>query len=237
MKARGLVPPSRPFIMAQARDNAFSPCSGRSSSGAADSLRGTPDTRLTSFSLDDSVAKSVKSLQSLDMVSSDGPAGTSSVTGRHDFSSQLDKDPFVTPVRGTRLSPTASSFTPFADSDRQSTSDDVEPISATLSSDLGISRVLRISSTKAILVPELETWLTVSQSSIHPNFAVSKLEPLFRCRKRSPRPSIMATDDYFPMEHTSSFNLQMSEIPPSFMIVLNWPTRTRSPNSWSLRVC
>lgn len=84
----------------------------------------------------------------------------SSLSSRLEISLPLDKDPFVTPGRGTRLSPTASSFTPYVEVDKFSPTSG--PLSNALSSDIGVSRVLRVSSDVPVLISEVEEWLSVS---------------------------------------------------------------------------
>ncbi|KAI1144107.1 RNA recognition motif 2-domain-containing protein [Hypoxylon sp. FL0543] len=110
--------------MQQAREGQFNPTSPHSSSGAADSFKGTPDTRLTTFSPEDG---SVRSARMLGAISSNAreagpveyklaalqPLGRSSVFYRGGAHHQ---DPFVTSESSfkarQKLSPTASVFSP-----------------------------------------------------------------------------------------------------------------------------
>lgn len=104
--------------MAQNRcDGPFNPPSPHSSSGGAESYKGTPDTRLTAFSPDEGSAKSTRLLTALRLANTEiqpvrfpvNPYGGSAVTG--------GKDPFVTSTGGSKpgqkLSPTATAFRPF----------------------------------------------------------------------------------------------------------------------------
>ncbi|KAI2637518.1 RNA recognition motif 2-domain-containing protein [Xylaria nigripes] len=108
------------------RDGHFNPTSPHSSSGAADSFKGTPETRLTAFSPDDGSAKSSKAPQPLSVRTQEnrplrfGPIarGTLELPGsfvRTNFYSE--RDPFVSSSAMSasgpqKLSPTASVFLP-----------------------------------------------------------------------------------------------------------------------------
>lgn len=107
----------------------FNPTSPHSSSGAADSFNGTPDTRLTAFSHEDGSARSMRAPHSVHLghkesravkitVTSPASLDSSQARNLHHGPLQLDKDPFVStgglvkqPTQG--LSPTASCFSPF----------------------------------------------------------------------------------------------------------------------------
>ncbi len=103
------------------REGHFNPTSPHSSSGPADSLKGTPETRLTAFSPEDDSAKSAKAAQSLGVRTQENrtlrfalpPRGTfeipSSLAGVDLYT---ERDPFVDPNRPQKLSPTASVFLP-----------------------------------------------------------------------------------------------------------------------------
>ncbi|KAI1185922.1 RNA recognition motif 2-domain-containing protein [Nemania serpens] len=111
------------------REGHFNPTSPHSSSGAADSFKGTPETRLTAFSPEDGSAKSSKATQSLSartqenrvlrfMPTSRGTLELPSSFVRTNLHSE--RDPFVstsvTTASGTqKLSPTASVFLPYPD--------------------------------------------------------------------------------------------------------------------------
>ncbi|KAI1082352.1 RNA recognition motif 2-domain-containing protein [Whalleya microplaca] len=111
--------------MQQAREG-FNPTSPHSSSGAADSFKGTPDTRLTAFSPEDGSARSTKALRSLHMGAREaGPINYSISSPRsaerpssfYRGNLHLEKDPFVTSSAtnfksAQKLSPTASVFSP-----------------------------------------------------------------------------------------------------------------------------
>ncbi|KAI0840640.1 RNA recognition motif 2-domain-containing protein [Hypoxylon sp. FL0890] len=110
----------------QAREGQFNPTSPHSSSGAAESFKGTPDTRLTTFSPEDGSVRSTRVLGAISSSAREaGPVeyklaalqslGRSSVFYRGGH--HLDKDPFVTSSESSfkarqKLSPTASVFSP-----------------------------------------------------------------------------------------------------------------------------
>ncbi|ORY63590.1 RNA recognition motif 2-domain-containing protein [Pseudomassariella vexata] len=110
----------------QSRDGAFNPASPRSSSGAADSFKGTPDTRLTAFSPEDGSAKSARMPHSLGRdagpikfpVTSPASLDLSKSKSFYRTNLHLEKDPFVSSTglaarSAQKLSPTASCFSPF----------------------------------------------------------------------------------------------------------------------------
>ncbi|KAL9473718.1 hypothetical protein ACSS6W_008098 [Trichoderma asperelloides] len=143
--------------MAHQNDNPSSP---RSSSGGADSFKGTPDTRLTSMSPDDGSksASLLKSFARSATTTSPARLPTSSFRG---VISHMDKDPFITSMHGvsTRLSPTASTFSPFVGNTYVRLPDGEGPISGALSTDIGLSRILVISSPTQISTREVEAVL------------------------------------------------------------------------------
>ncbi|KAI2471666.1 RNA recognition motif 2-domain-containing protein [Annulohypoxylon bovei var. microspora] len=112
----------------QAREGLYNPASPHSSSGAADSFKGTPDTRLTAFSPEDGSARSTRALGTLNpgsletappaikygmnTLQSLGQSSVFNLGNRH-----TDKDPFVSSTDSSfkgsqKLSPTASVFSP-----------------------------------------------------------------------------------------------------------------------------
>lgn len=99
----------------------------------------------------------------------DTPVLSQSLTDHREISLVLGKDPFVTPVRGTRLSPTASTFTPYTEAEHDSLfPDSLFPdkdasISRTLSSNLGLSRAIRVTTQQDLLRTNVERMLSVSQ--------------------------------------------------------------------------
>jgi hypothetical protein len=115
----------------QGRDGPFNPTSPHSSSGLADSFKGTPDTRLTAFSPEDRSTKSLRAPHSVGASARDsGPVkfkvGTPASLNRPRRQPLLpldpttDRDPFtssgVTGIQvGRKLSPTASCFSPFTE--------------------------------------------------------------------------------------------------------------------------
>ena len=112
------------MALPQGREGNFNPTSPHSSSGVADSFKGTPDTRLTAFSPEDGSARSAKATGSLTLVNHDiaqtsypVPSPGSRGPKYYHHNLQLERDPFVTssdPSGKTaqKLSPTASSFFP-----------------------------------------------------------------------------------------------------------------------------
>ncbi|OAQ80429.1 meiosis protein MEI2 [Purpureocillium lilacinum] len=146
--------------MAHSRDRE-NPASPRSSAGGAESFKGTPETRLTAFSPEDGSAKSSKLLQGLVRSSSaTPPVGLPPGTYRGS-AGHLDKDPFVTPSHRSesRLSPTASAFSPFANTISVPLPNNTGPLATGLSTDLGVSRHLDISSATSLTVSEVNSWL------------------------------------------------------------------------------
>lgn len=143
--------------MSQIRDHQINPSSPHSSSGGAESFRGTPDTRLTTFSPNDGSARSMKPLGPASRSAPATPPANSAIEEPREPASQPDKDPFVTSGQATQLSPTASAFTPFCDFHQDSGSFHA----SSLSTDIGISRSLLVSASTSITVTEVETWLKV----------------------------------------------------------------------------
>ncbi len=114
------------MALSQSREGNFNPTSPHSSSGVADSFKGTPDTRLTAFSPEDGSARSAKMTGSLSLISREAAQTKYPVSSpssldlskkfyRSDL--QLERDPFITAPGPTgkaaqKLSPTASAFFP-----------------------------------------------------------------------------------------------------------------------------
>ena len=146
--------------MTQPREHIFSPCSARASGASARNTGMPLEAHLTAREADERTVNS--SLCEQFSLSSAVESNPFPISKRLEMSLPQDKDPFVTPVRGTRLSPTASTFTPGTESNTVLSLDDVVYSSNALSSELGLSRVLRISSNEAIAVSEIEEWLSVS---------------------------------------------------------------------------
>ena len=147
--------------MAQSRDNQFNPSSPHSSSGGADSFKGTPDTRLTAFSPDESSTRSSKLFKNFARSASATPPVRLPVNSYRGTVSHLDKDPFVSPVHGTRLSPTASAFRPVVNLVGFSFPHDAGPIANALSTDLGLSHHLDVSSSVPLSVSEVDSCMVV----------------------------------------------------------------------------
>lgn len=112
----------------QGRDGPFNPASPHSSSGLADSFKGTPDTRLTAFSPEDGSTKSLRAPHSIGVNAREsgpirfqvGTPASLNLSHRHSLmplDPNTDRDPFVsTGASGNqvarKLSPTASCFSP-----------------------------------------------------------------------------------------------------------------------------
>ncbi|KAI0883439.1 RNA recognition motif 2-domain-containing protein [Annulohypoxylon maeteangense] len=112
----------------QTREGHYNPASPHSSSGAADSFKGTPDTRLTAFSPEDGSARSTRVLGTLNHGSLETapPAIKYGMNALQSFGQpsmfnlgtcHTDKDPFVSSAESSfkgsqKLSPTASVFSP-----------------------------------------------------------------------------------------------------------------------------
>ncbi|KAH6604093.1 meiosis mei2 [Trichoderma cornu-damae] len=143
--------------MAQPNDNPSSP---RSSSGGADSFKGTPDTRLTSLTPDDGSKPSSLLKSFARSAAATSPARLPASSFRSAVS-HLDKDPFITSMQnvGTRLSPTASTFSPFVGNTFVRLPNGDGPISAALSTDMGLSRILALSSSTQVSAREVEAFL------------------------------------------------------------------------------
>ncbi|KJZ75986.1 hypothetical protein HIM_04442 [Hirsutella minnesotensis 3608] len=140
------------------RDTLSSPTS---SNDGAESLKGTPDTRLTAFSPDDSSTKSSKAFQGVAPATASTPRAVMAACAFKTMET-LDKDPFVTPAYplATQLSPTASTFNPFSGNTAVSSASDRGPLSAAFSHDIGLSRHLEISSSGPVSTSDVATWLT-----------------------------------------------------------------------------
>ncbi|KAJ1335459.1 RNA recognition motif 2 [Microdochium nivale] len=111
---------------AHGRDTKFNASSPESSSGVAESFKGTPDTRLTSFSPNNISARSAKAPAPLSIITNGatpikfamavaGPTTNGSTTSSNDQYAVNLKDPFTSATAakaGPKLSPTASTFFP-----------------------------------------------------------------------------------------------------------------------------
>ncbi|KAI3547220.1 RNA recognition domain-containing protein 2 [Colletotrichum abscissum] len=104
--------------MAQTHENVmFNPSSPHSSVGAADSFKGTPDTRLTAFSPEESATRSSRLLKSIVQASPETTPSRFPSSAFGNVLSSAEKDPFITTSSNTchqKLSPTASTFQPFS---------------------------------------------------------------------------------------------------------------------------
>ncbi|KAL6862138.1 RNA recognition motif 2 domain-containing protein [Trichoderma novae-zelandiae] len=160
--------------MAHQADNPSSP---RSSSGGADSFKGTPDTRLTSLTPDEGSKSSLLKSFARAAAATTSPARLPSSSFRNAVS-HLDKDPFFTSIQGvgTRLSPTASAFSPFVGNTYVRLPAGDGPISAALSTDMGLSRILFISSPAQVSAREVEALLTDLGKDGSPTYGVRSLK-------------------------------------------------------------
>lgn len=151
--------------MEQARELSFHHTSPRSSSGGAESFEGTPETRLSIFSPEDASAKSIRVSRDISRSASATPVKFLAGSFSANISS-LDKerDPFTTPGRRKGLSPTASTFQPFNHTDQIAPRAEAEfdSVAASLSTELGLSRLLHLAYPPSVSVPEVEGWLKVS---------------------------------------------------------------------------
>jgi len=161
--------------MAQAQETSkFDPSSPHSTSEIPDSFKGTPDTRLTTFSPENGETKADNGVRNL----APGAPITASVTGppvSKDLGND-NKDPFVADHSDMRasqkLSPMASSFQPFPFQMQTNVSlvehgsvgqnKNEKSLSAALSKDLGLSRYLAATATNKISITDIETSLAVS---------------------------------------------------------------------------
>lgn len=148
--------------MAPLHDNTSSP---RSSSGVEESLKGTPDTRITTISPEGARTKSTNFLHvpPLSNTASSTPAEMAA-DNQSGPSIGQDRDPFLTPRHGqrTRLSPTASAFNPFTNINTLSEAREISPVATALSTELGLSRCLQISSETPLTGDEVSQWLNVN---------------------------------------------------------------------------
>ncbi|CAH0042940.1 unnamed protein product [Clonostachys solani] len=144
--------------MAQSRDPVFNPQSPRPTAGVSGSFNGTPETRLTAFSPAEGSAKSANLLPGISRASSTTTPVKPLITRYGGSVSHLEKDPFVT--QNTKLSPTASTFRPFSSPGFIPSVHIASPVASALSTDLGLSRLLNISSPTVICGAQVEAWLT-----------------------------------------------------------------------------
>ncbi|KAL2873478.1 hypothetical protein SGCOL_011379 [Colletotrichum sp. CLE4] len=95
----------------------FNPSSPHSSASGADSFKGTPDTRLTAFSPEESATRSSRLLKSIAQTSPETTPSRFPSSAFGGVMSSADKDPFITIESNNnlqKLSPTASTFQPFS---------------------------------------------------------------------------------------------------------------------------
>lgn len=148
--------------MAHNLDPPLNPPSPRSSTGAVESLKGTPDTHLMTFSPGLGSGKSSSTKLPSDFISVTSSPNRFPVDEYHSAMSQADRDPFVTPIHGSRLSPTASSFCPVLALAGYSPPRQGISLSMALSTELGITRHIAVSSQDSLSVMEVERCLMVT---------------------------------------------------------------------------
>lgn len=144
------------------QDNNSSP---RSSSGVGDSFNGTPDTRNTTFSPDGARPKSANIMRSSSQLSFTNTSPQEQNARKHGHASAAqERDPFVSPWNGhdTRLSPTASVFSPVMIKVATNPQLCNNPVSTVMSTELGLSRCLELFSETAISTEEVGSYLKVS---------------------------------------------------------------------------
>ncbi|KAK8076405.1 hypothetical protein PG994_003677 [Apiospora phragmitis] len=143
--------------------------SPRSSSGAADSFNGTPDTRLTTFSPDDGISRSVRVPHSIGLGLRDSRGAIVAASPASLDSRRRYRDPFVSSYS---LSPTASCFSPQSSTPVPPASGPPTVIAARdadgfvhqgLSTDVGLSRclIIYVPNGAAIHKVEVDNYLSV----------------------------------------------------------------------------
>lgn len=142
------------------------PISPRSSSGEANSPRGTPDAGPTVLASEDCPNGPSTLLQKLTQPASLTPPAKSKAKNAQDMAAS-DRDPFVTPGHNskTRLSPTASTFSPWSDARYRQQGEPSGPISVAFSKELGMSRSLFVSSNQHITASDVDSWLQVRSTA------------------------------------------------------------------------
>ncbi|KAH7349553.1 RNA recognition motif 2-domain-containing protein [Plectosphaerella cucumerina] len=102
--------------MEHSASDTYDPASPRSSSGPAESPKGTPDTRLTAFSPDEGSTRSSRLTKPANVRDSGLAPILFPVKALACHGPSADRDPFVTQktTSASQLSPTASSFQPFS---------------------------------------------------------------------------------------------------------------------------
>lgn len=164
--------------MSYAKEVSFQPSSPQSSGAGVESFQATPDTRLTTFSPEDSLAKAAESTRSANLVGAEGPSAHLPVNVFRSSRTQVDKDPFVATPEGRlsqqKLSPTASTFRPFgnlaiqasphpASASVHASGHAIPQLPSTLSTDIGLSRCLALGAPgKRVVLADAEAYFTVS---------------------------------------------------------------------------
>ncbi|KAG5930691.1 hypothetical protein E4U42_000031 [Claviceps africana] len=138
-------------------DHSSSP---HSSTGAEESIRGTPDTRITSMSQEGPKSQSRKTVRVLPVAATGDVSALSALDRQYNASLGHDRDPFLTShhIQRTKLSPTASSFNPFMEAGSIRQLESASPVATTLSNELGLSRYLLISSEELLDGEKVQQW-------------------------------------------------------------------------------
>ncbi|KAG5931745.1 hypothetical protein E4U53_001634 [Claviceps sorghi] len=138
-------------------DNSSSP---HSSTGVEESIRGTPDTRITSMSQEGPKSQSRKTVRVLPVAATGDVSALSALDRQYNASLGHERDPFLTShhIQRTKLSPTASSFNPFMEAGSIRQLESASPVATTLSNELGLSRYLVISSEELLDVDKVQQW-------------------------------------------------------------------------------
>lgn len=146
--------------MALEFDNSPSP---NSSSGVEESIRATPDTRMTSLSREGANSQSRRAVL-LPMTVTDDVSTMTPLERQYSSSLGHERDPFFTShrIERTKLSPTALSFNPFMEPDSIRQLEPASPVATSLSNELGLSRYLLISSEELLTVDNVQQWFNVS---------------------------------------------------------------------------
>ncbi|KAG6018366.1 hypothetical protein E4U43_002525 [Claviceps pusilla] len=150
-------------------DNSSSP---QSSTGVEESIRGTPDTRITSMSQEGPKSQTRRTVRVLPMVATGDVSALSALDRQYNATLGHEKDPFLNShhIQGTKLSPTASSFNPFMEAGSIRQIESVSPVATTLSNELGLSRYLLISSEEVLSVEKVQQWFNLDHSASNSAF-------------------------------------------------------------------
>lgn len=143
--------------MAPEIDSSSSP---HSSSGVEESLRGTPDTRITSISQEGTKSKANRAVRVLPLPVTGNASVALPLDQQYNSGIGPERDPFLTPRHSqrTRLSPTASSFNPLMKASSMRQLEAASPVATSLSNELGLSRYLSISAEEPLTAEKVQQW-------------------------------------------------------------------------------